>query len=277
MLGYNELSNEILNIIKPYIKKGESCKISGPIKLNDKLYREIVFTKHNLKVFKNEQQGYLYLDADNNIITSKNIHKELAKLSHFYEVFFSGDKGLGILASLKAESEIEVSRENNKGIEEGLEFLASQGINDALRIKNVVSRLPELREHSNMKINELSALAKQAKESTDAFNEELLQKLYPAYEEILRLNFEKVKLIGTLGDYCDYVKEQAEKIRKKWKIRVKKNVVGQLLRVSDEISYYRRVIRTYEKVLNMTTQQYMKFLGSLNKEKTEARANLNRA
>jgi hypothetical protein len=276
MLGYSELNSEIADMIKTYTKKGETCKISGEIELNNKFYREVIFTKRNLKSFKNEQQGYLYIDSDRNIITSKNVQKELAKLAHFYEVFFSGEKGLGILAALQAEDEVEVSRANKEGIEEGLDFLATQGIEDASRIKNVVNSLPKLREQSNKKINELAILVKEAKEQMNTFNDELLQKLYPEYEDILRLNFEKVKLIGTLIDCCDYVKDQAEKIRKKWKIRIKKNVVGQLLRVSDEISYYRRVIRTYEKVLNMSTSQYMKFLTNLNKEKAEARANSNR-
>lgn len=276
MLGYSELSGEINNLINPYVKKGEACKISGDIELNGKHYREIVFTKRNLKSFKNEQQGYLYIDSKNEIITSKNIQKELAQLAHYYEVFFSGEKGLGIIAALQAEGEGEAGRDNKEGIEQGLDFLASSGVEDARRVKKVFNGLPQLREQTTEKVNELTLLAKEVKESNNTFDDKVLERLYPVYEEILRLNFEKVKLIGTLADCCDYVKDQAEKLRKKWKIRVKRNIVGQLLRVSDEISYYRRIIRTYERVLNMSTSQYMKFLNNLNKEKTEARANLAR-
>jgi hypothetical protein len=274
MLTYIEPSDEIMNLIKPYIRKGEACKISGEIELNGKLYREVIFSKRNLKSFKNEQQGYLYIASDNSILSSKNVQRELAKLAQYYEVFFSGEKSAGILAALQTERNIERESGHKEDICRGLDFLFKEGIEDAARVKEVINRMPELREAINLKVNELSSVADKAKETKMTFDEELLQKLYPVYEDILRLNFEKVRLIGSITDCCDYVKDQAEKKRKKWKIRFKSNLVGPLLRVSDEISYFRRVIRTYEKVLNMNVSQYIKFLNNLNKEKIENRASM---
>jgi hypothetical protein len=274
MLTYTELSDEIMNLIKPYIRKGEACKISGEMQLNGKLYREVIFSKRNQKSFKNEQQGYLYIASDNSILSSKNVQKELAKLAQYYEVFFSDEKSAGILAALQTEGDVERERGHKENIFKGLDFLSGEGIEDAARVKKVVEGLPELKEKINLKVNELSLAAEKAKETKLTFDEELLQKLYPVYEDILRLNFEKVRLIGSIAYCCDYVKDQAEKKRKKWKIRFKSNLVGPLLRVSDEISYFRRVIRTYEKVLNMNTSQYIKFLNNLNKEKIENRANM---
>jgi hypothetical protein len=274
MFGYTELPDEIINLIKPYIKKGETCKVSGEIELNGKLYKEIIFYKRNLKSFKNEQQGYIYITHDNSVVSSKNIQNELAKLANYYEVFFSGDKGTGILAALQAEGVMETERSHKEDVVRGLGFLAEEGVSDAARIKEVFNSLPDLRVKSNVRINELSERIQQAKEGNQIFNQGLLEILYPAYEDILKLNFEKVKLIGTLADCCDYVKSQAEKKRKTWNIRFKSKLVGPLLRVSDEISYFRRVIRTYEKVLNMNTPQYIKFLNNLNKEKIENRANM---
>jgi hypothetical protein len=274
MLAYTELSDEIMNLIKPYMKKGEACKISGEIELNGKLYREVIFSKRNLKSFKNTQQGYLYIASDMSLLCSKTVQKELAKLAQYYEVFFSGEKGEGILAALQTEADTERERGHKENICNGLDFLIGEGVEDAGRVKEVVNRLPEFREKINLKVNELSSLVQNVKETKLTFDEELLQKLYPVYEDILRLNFEKVRLIGSIADCCDYVKDQAEKKRKKWKIRFKSNLVGPLLRVSDEISYFRRVIRTYEKVLNMNASQYIKFLNSLNKEKIENRASM---
>jgi hypothetical protein len=274
MFGYVELSDEIMNAVKSYIKKGEIVKISGEIELNGKYYREVVFSKRNLKSLKNHQQGYLYIDGNNEIVSSKNINRELAKLAHFYEIFFSGEKGLGILAALQAEGEQVTERAHSEEIVQGLDFLYGEGVSEAQKVKEVIKRLPASRERTNSKVNELYLLVNDIKEKNLIFNEELLQKLYQVYEDILKLNFEKVKLIGTLSDCCDFVKEQAEKKRKKWAVRFTKKVVGPLLRASDEISYFKRVIRTYANVLNMTTSQYIKFLNNMNKEKIEARANL---
>jgi hypothetical protein len=274
MLTYSLPSDDMMNLIKPYIKKGEICKISGEIELNSKLYREVIFSKRNLKSFKNEHQGYLYIASDNSILCSKNVQKELAKLAQYYEVFFSEKKGEGILAALQTEGDLERERGHKEDICKGLDYLSKEGVEDAVRVQEVINRLPKNKEEINLKVNELSSEVNKVNETKLTFNEELLQKLYPVYEDILRLNFEKVKLIGSIADCCDYVKDQAEKKRKKWKIRFKSNLVGPLLRVSDEISYFRRVIRTYEKVLNMNASQYIKFLNNLNKEKIENRASM---
>ena len=274
MLTYTSLSEEMKNLIKPYIKKGEDCKLSGDIELNGKLYREVIFSKRNLKSFKNEQQGYLYIGSDNSILSLKNVQKELAKLAQYFEVFFSEEKGVGILAALQTEGDTERERGHKEDICRGLDFLYEEGIADAARVKEVVKNLPELKEKSSMKIHELSSLVREIKDIKLVFTEELYQRLYPVYEDILKLNFEKVSLIGSITDCCDYVKVQAEKKRKKWKVRFKSNLVGPLLRVGDEISYFRRVIRTYEKVLNMNSSQYIKFLNNLNKEKIENRVSM---
>ncbi len=274
MFGYTEVSDEMMSLIKPYIKKSESCKLSGEIELNGKKYREIIFSKRNIKSFKNEQVGYLYIASDNCVVSSQNIQTELARLANYYEIFFSGDKSIGILAALQTEGVLENERNDKEYVLKGLEFLSQEGVSDALRVKDVVNKLPDLREKSNTKINELAARINKIKEENQTFNDEVLEKLYPLYEDILKLNFEKVKFIGMLSDCCDFVKDQAEKMRKKWKIRLKSKLVGPLLRVSDEISYFRRVIRTYEKVLNMNSSQYIKFLNNLNKEKIENRANM---
>lgn len=274
MFGYIDLPGEVRDSVSSFIKKGEVCKLSGELELNGKAYREVLFSKRNLKSFKNEPQGYVYLSSDNSIVSSANIQKELARLAHYYELFFSGEKGIGILAALQTEEDMEREKGHKEDIVKGLDFLSEEGISDAERVKKVVTSLPDLREKGNIKINELLSRINEIKSDNKNFNEEQLQKLYPLYEDILRLNFEKVKLIGTLSDCCDYVKNQAEKKRKKWKVRFKSIFVGPLLRVSDEISYLRRIIATYEKVLGMNTPQYMKFLSNLNKEKIENRANM---
>ncbi|MCM0650598.1 hypothetical protein NBE98_19715 [Clostridium swellfunianum] len=274
MLEYKELSDETIEIIKTYVKKGESCRISGQIVLNNKVYREIIFYKRNLRTFRNENQGYLYLDENNSIVSSKNIQKELAKLAQYYDVFFSDGKNGGILAALQTEEQLEREKGHMEDIITALEFLSSEGIEGAVKIKDVVYKLPEAREKANKKVNELALLIKNVREENNTFDEAVLQKIYPVYEDVLKLNFEKVRLIGTLYDCCDYVKEQAERQRKKWKIRFKSKLVGPLLKLSDEISYFRRVIRTYEKVLNMNTSQYVKFLNNINKEKIENRFNM---
>lgn len=274
MAAYEELTDELINVAKPYLRKGETCRVSGIIELNSKAYREITFLKRNIKMLKMEKQGYLYITSDNSIISSKNVQKEIAKLAHYYEIFFSDEKGVGILTALQSEGDIERNSEDYGEVLKGLEFLKAKEVDDIEKMKYVIDKLPVLRNESNKKINELAKLILESKKDSILINEEVISRLHPLYEEVLRLNFEKVKLIGGLEDCCDRIKDSSEKWRKKWSVRFKRGAVGPLLKVEDEISYFRRVIRTYKSVLDMSSGQYSKFLSNMNKEKIESRLSL---
>ena len=274
MSVYIETSEEIKNVIKPYIKKGESFKSSNNIELNGKTYREIVFYKKGFAIFKGEPQAYIYLDSNNKLVSIENMQKELARLAYYHELFYSNEKNIGILAALQSDDDFQRDKANFKEAIEGLDYLNSLGVPNVLRIKQVIYKLTDLKEKSNYEINKLSQLVDDAKEQGLPFNEEILERIYPTYEEVLRLNFERVRLIGTIEDCCDEVKDAADKNKKKLKIKFNQKIVLPLMKASDQISYFRRVIRTYRSVINMNTSQYMKFLNDKNKEKIEQRVNL---
>jgi len=65
-----------------------------------------------------------------------------------------------------------------------------------------------------------------------------------------------------------------EKERKKLNVRFNQKIVIPIVKASDQISYFRKVIRTYRRVLNMNTSQYIRFLEDINKNKIEERINL---
>lgn len=269
MSAYEEPSEEIIAKLKQYMNKGEFCEVSGTLKLNGKSYREVIFLKKSF--IKNERVGFLYLDEDYNIVSSQNIQRELGKLGHYYELFYSKDKTVGFLSALLNMDGLERSIGDLDKVVKGLDFLKSQGVEASDNIKDVVTKLPELRKKSNEYTEKLSILIKEIEDKP--FDEEKIQMLYPLYEQILKLNFEKVKLIATLERHLDYVKEMAEKKRKKLAFRFNKDLVSSLMKVSYELSYYIRIIKTYKNVLYMTNFQYLKFLSDMNKEKVEKRIN----
>lgn len=269
------LSDEQKIIINNFIKKGEDFKELGTLEFNGKTFKEIVFLKKGLKLFGSGPSGYIYIDSDNKIVNSKNVIKELSRLAYFSEAFFSTEKGKGILPSLQSKDDVKSDRLEFEDISRGLDFLKEEQIEGTDKVKHVVKKLPDLKEVMDKESKKLEEAIDKYRDRP--FGEENLKDIYPIYEDILRLNFENVKFISTLSDVCDNVQVAAEKKRKKWAIRVKKNVVGRLMRVSDKIAYFKRVIRTYGDVVNMTTPQYLKFLGDMNKEKIEIRSNLVRS
>ncbi|MBL4938152.1 hypothetical protein JK636_20775 [Clostridium sp. YIM B02515] len=274
MEAYFKPSKEMLSLINPHMKKGEKCKVSNLIELNGKLYREVIIYKRSLTAFRDEPKGYLYIDLDNKIVLSKNVQRELAKLAYFYETFYSSEKGSGILAAFQNEDSLEGDKAVFNEAAKGFDYLHSQEVTNALRIKHVINIIPELREKSNIEINKLSKSASEALENNTPFNQEVLDSLYPVYERILELNFEKIKLIASVQDCCDEVKDAAEKIKKKFKVRFDQKIVVPLVRAADQVSYFRRIIRTYKSVLNFSNSQYLRFLEDINKQKVEQRFNM---
>lgn len=274
MLGYTEIDKEIIEGLRQFKKLGENCKISGAIDLNGKSFREVIFTKKSFGKLKLEIKGYLFLDYENKIVTNKSILNDLMKLGYYYEIFFYDDKGTGILSALKTQGDIQRDKSSLEEVVNGLDFLLEQKVYAAERVKGVIIRMPNLRENNNSTLEELSNLIKEMRKLNLNFNEEMFNKLYPYYEEVLKANFETVKYIATLQDCCDEVIREAEKKRKKWAVRIKSKAVGLLIKVSDELSYYKRLILIYSSILNMNSSQYVKFLKNLNKERIEERINL---
>lgn len=274
MLGYTEFDKKKTESLKPYIKSGEKCKVSGIIEFNSKFYREVIFSKKRFMRMRLENNGYLYLDDENKVVTDRTLLKDLVKLGYYYDIFFNADKAAGILSTLKTELDIQKDKNNADEIGEGLDFLLSQKVYAAERVKSVVIKMLNLKEKSNIILEELSNIIKIMRQQDLNFNLELLNKLYPYYEDILKLNFEKIIYISTIQNCIDEVIKEAEKKRKKWGVRIISNMVGKLIKVSDELSYYRRLIEIYSSVLHLNSNQYIKYLNNTNKEKIDKRISL---
>lgn len=269
------LTDEVTYVIKNYIEKGEEIKELSILQYNERTYREIVFTKKGLKLLREGIKGYIFIDNDNKIVTSKNIIVELCRLAHFHETFFSQEKNKGILKALESKDDVTSGRLEFEDISLGLDFLKQQAVEGTDRIKEIVRKLTDLKEIID---NKTSNLKQTVEENRDKpFSEDTLKVIYPLYIEILKMNFENIKLIASSADFYDSVQVEAEKKRKKWANRIKKNVVGNLMKVSDKIGFFKRVIRAYGDVVNMSVSQYLKFLTDINKNKIEDRTKLVRS
>lgn len=271
MSTYIEPTVEINKAIQPLKKKGEEFKVSGLINYAGKNYREVIIYKKGFSLVKKEAEGYIYLDEENNVLKSKNVICELARLANFYEVFFSNENGAGIVSALQNEGNVLREKSEFEELITVLDGLGIEGVREAYEMKNVMSKLLELRQHSNEIIGDLVNDIEALNDKEFVFNDEMLEELYPKYEAAIKQNFEKVKLIASVKNNCDYIKDMADKKRKKLSNRFSRKITAPLLKLTYEIGYFKRVIRTYEKVLDMSSSQYLKFFNNMTKEKVATR------
>lgn len=277
MLGYTQVNKDELKIVKNFVKGGEICKISGEIKLNERTYRQIIYLKKVFLYNRLETRGFTYLNEDNEIVDKNAVINELNRLGYYYEVFFHENSGSSILDALKSGGAILRSQSEFEKVLGGLDILIEQKVAEAEKVKNVAIMVPKLREKSNNLVQEFSDKINDMKHLDINFGEDQLSKLYPYYEKVLKANFETVKHIAALSDCCDYVLKETDKKKRKLSVKLKSKNFDMLIKVSDELSYYRRLIKIYNSVLDMSVNQYIDFLRKANKEKIENRTGLIRS
>ena len=70
------------------------------------------------------------------------------------------------------------------------------------------------------------------------------------------------------------LKREQKKQRKQMTVRFNRKITEPLTKLLYTISYYKRLVRTYEPVLNMNSRQYLKFLASNEKKSIDNRIEL---
>jgi len=251
-------NDELMNAVKPFLEKGEIAKKSESIQYQNKFYREIIIEKKQLMT--RSIQGYIYVSENGEVVKDKSLQKELSRLGYYYEIFFDDRKETSVIKALKKEGDL--NRDTNDYYESGKaldKLKKEEELKEAESMKNTMSKVLNIKINMNEKINELSSFVSSLNESKAVFNEEILLKVYGMYENVMKVNFENVKTIGEVKDYCDKIKDAAKKKRKKLTNRFSSKTTLPLFKLDYQLAYYKKIIRTYERVLGMNTSQYMKF------------------
>ncbi|MCR1935370.1 hypothetical protein ACQX0N_13075 [Clostridium tepidum] len=94
----------------------------------------------------------------------------------------------------------------------------------------------------------------------DFICEESLRKVYKIYEEILKLNFKNIKLIYSGINYYDDIKKSINKKRKSFSIKFNKKISEPLFKLEYQINYFKKLLKTYNKILYMNEREYLKFI-----------------
>jgi hypothetical protein len=277
MSMYSIASEEILEHIKKYTRKGEIAKISDAFEYNNVLYREITFSRKLFKNFRKEDLGYIYINEKNEIIAEKSLQERLAKLAYFSEIFYNTKSRTCIVNAFQDEALIEKDRKDYKLVTEGLDFLTKEGIVDSEQVKQIIIKLPDIRKNNNKVLKELMEKAKELKEEKKYFNAYMLEELLPTYREALSINLQKIKLIDSGRDCYVNIKKTAEKKRKQMSIRFNRKLTEPLMKISYMMGYFIKLVDTCETISKMSDTQYFKYLSNVEKENVDFRVKLNRS
>jgi hypothetical protein len=274
---YSLAPKEILDSVKEYIKRGEIVNISFPIQYNNMFYREIMFSQKLFKNFRKQHIGYIYINEEDEIVNVKSLQEKLAKLSYFSEIFYNTTNRTCIVNALQDEVVIEKDKKDHELGIEGLDFLSKEGIVDSEQVKQIINKLPGIRQKNNEALKKLIAKAEKHKGQNQYFNENMLEDLLPDYRDALSINLQKIKLIDSGRECYVNIKKTAEKKRKQMSVRFNPKLTKPLMRISYMMGYFIKLINTCEIISKMTDSQYFKYLITIEKENIDYRVNLNRS
>lgn len=259
------MNNSAPDIINTYIERGEKARITCLLSYNGSVYKEVAFEKKEMMGLQKSSLGYIYLNERDEIVLNKNITRELCRLGYFNEIFFDKNSSLYILKALREKMDVEKDKLDYAEIDKALELLQKEEkLHAAEELKKLMIKIFKTKMDMNDSIKELKDILENLeKEGGDnGFNDLILHSAYAKYEEVMKRNFENVKTISFAGYYLDDVKSAATKKRKKWSNRFNSRMTSPLFKLDYQISYFKKVIKTYEPVINMSTPQYMKFFNT---------------
>lgn len=267
---YRKPTTEEAKLLKKHAKALESIRISEPAEYAGNIYREVVF--ENKVVAKNTY--YLYLDSANNVITDKTTILRLGRIFFFMDAYLNDGAG-SIIGALQNDDAAQKDKDDLQLMVTGLKILDKRRdkydvpSKDIQEVQKILTKVMELRSKTNEKLNIFLKSVENAMKNKKYFHEDVIEECMPAYKEVMICNYEKVKLISKGSSMYNGIKKAAEKSKKSYSIRFNMAQTEALHKVSYMMGYFENLLRSYNTILNMSVNQYIKGISSAGKTNAE--------
>ncbi|WMJ81168.1 hypothetical protein RBU49_02645 [Clostridium sp. MB40-C1] len=265
MRVYSKGFKEAEDTINKYKNRGEETRVSIPIQYNGELYREIMFIKREQG--NRIAVGYLYIDDENKEVEDKSIARQLAKLGYYLNIFYNDESSLYIKRAMEGIQNIKNQKIEYSKLCFGLDKLKSEGEKGTDKTKEIIDEVIKLRIKNDDKISELLSLAENHINDNKFYGEDIFESLYSLYKEIMMLNFNRVKIIDSGKEYYDSIENKAKKRKGSLlTIFIGRNKCIPFIKLESLINNYKKILSTYEKILDMDESKYEKFLINVEKD-----------
>ncbi|MCX7884260.1 MAG: hypothetical protein N2448_04430 [Caloramator sp.] len=253
---------------KKYKKRREQIRISRPIEYEGSIYRWILYNHSLFGKIKEEIKGMIFLKESGEIVEDKKTIRELTALSYYFQNMFDDELKNNIKRAFVSDEEINKEIKNYEIVINALNILKNENIHGADTLIYIFTNLPETKRQNNSAILELIEKTKEFDNEDFIFSKKVLENLISSYRNILITNFSRIKLINKGRAFYDDIKKEASKRNKKFNLG-KNNIKNSFLKLETSIDYLKKIIRIYDKVLDMSEEQYIKYLDKIDRENIE--------
>lgn len=275
---FDKPESNLDTVVNNYKQGREVLKVSVPVSYKGKKYREIVYNAAGLfGGAKDTVNGIIFIDENNNAVTDKVKQRELSKVFYDVEQLLDGELLKNLEKAIVSEKSLKIEELQGEFLEANLMLLTERKVNGADKVKDVVTKLPDLKRENNKAIENFISKANEIMQESIIDYEKVASEAKPLYRETLMKNFQKVKLIGTGRNYYGDVRKAAIKIFRKNMLTRSSDMGGSVSQFDYELSNLTQVVNVYNSVIDMSTSEYSEFLNSMDKQGISEKLDQNRA
>lgn len=270
---YRVPGEEEIKVIKKYGKLFEDIKVSESALFGGQTYKEVIFSKKVLGKVTSNGEHFLYLDSNNNVVVDEKTIHRLGRIFFFMDAFLNDEKD-SIIKALQSDEDVEKNKMDSELMMRGLDVIQKKNKKydieprEIEKVKSILNKLIELRAKTNIRLEGFLKVVTEETAKQQYFDENIIEACMPAYKDVMTCNYEKVQLIAKGASSYNYLKKAAEKIRKNYTIRFNSHHTDPLTKVSYMMGYFESLIRSYDSIIKMSYNQYIK--GIENSGKTNA-------
>lgn len=269
-MGFYELaSKDQHKEFKKYAKFGEKIKVSAPLEVKGKLYKEVIFYKKFLAGISGEVAGGVFLDSDNKKVEDEDIVKDLVNLSYFAEVLCDDESKIALNRALKVEGDLRKDEQDLQDIKQSFLILYKEGIfkeGEGLELENIIKEFYKLRRENNELMKNLLDKSKEITARDGGINDKFVNSIYDEYMEVLVKNFMKIRHLLTGKHLYNDLYDKLKKYKKKFKVKLRSDNMNLLNKLEYTMLYFIKILNTYEPVLYMNKSQYERHLKNVEKD-----------
>lgn len=275
MLVFTNGQKELNTLSEKYKKSGEISSVSLPIEFEGRKYRAIVYRQTLLGKPKKDISGIVFVNENNEAEGNQRVVKELLGLLYYMELLLDDKSIEAFNKAIAPDMEIQKEKRNYGEIIDMFQELKDAGVTNLENLRGLFIKLPQLKEENNLIIKKYIDAVNSIQTEDFVYNKEIQDKLMPLYRDVLLKNIQRVKYVNSGRYYYDDIKEKAGKLRGRYKWRlINRGGIEPLNKLDQTISYFKRMLKVYEQILNLNDAQYLKYIKNTESQNIESRLEL---
>lgn len=276
MFSYEKCSGLYKEISDKYKKRGEEALISKPMEFNGKNYRQIIYNKTFLGRIMESMVGIIIITEDGEIVDNPIIRREVGYLAYQFQNMFDDKHMKKLSNSIIPENDLIRQEQDLEQMLVAFDKLKNYGIEGVDTVVSVLTKLPDFKRENNKALEEYVNKVNEYNSKEDiVLTKEMIEDVKISYRTLLIKNFQRVRLVNKGRPYYDAVLTEVRKRRRKLTNRLGGfDFYYGMQKVEDSMVHLKKIIRVYESVVDMSEDEYMKYIKDMDKKNLSERLSL---